>query len=409
MTSYFMYKHDKTCQILWVKPELFYPILHQLIYLRRMAKQKKTTKKVTAKASKEFFGPESMAFIKRYLDNASPTGFEVSGQRIWLDYLKPYIDSSFVDPYGTAVGVINPEAEFKVVIEAHADEISWFVKYITADGFIHVCRNGGSDHQIAPSKRVNIHTKKGIVRGVFGWPAIHVRTPQNEKKPEIETIWIDVNCKNRKEVEALGIEIGTVCTFTEGFEEGNNGYWIGRAHDNRMGGVIIAEVARLLKENKKKLPFGLYIVNSVQEEVGLNGATMIANRIKPNVAICTDVTHDTSTPMMSKAAQGEATCGEGPVICVGPAVHNILRELIVDTAKDKKLNYQLQAVSRFTGTDTDAFAFSNGGVPSALISLPLRYMHTTVETVHKSDVEHCIKLMYEVLQKITPKTNFQYL
>jgi putative aminopeptidase FrvX len=257
--------------------------------------------------------------------------------------------------------------------------------------------------------RVNIHTKKGTVRGVFGWPAIHVRTPQTEKKPEPETIWIDVNCKNKKEVEELGIEIGTVCTFTDGFEEGNHGYWIARAHDNRMGGVIIAEVARLLKENKKKLPFGLYIVNSVQEEVGLNGATMIAQRLKPNIAICTDVTHDTATPMMNKAAQGEATCRQGPVICVGPAVHNILREIIVDTAKKNKFPYQLQAVSRFTGTDTDAFAFSNGGVPSALISLPLRYMHTTVETVHKEDVEHCIKLMYEVLLKLTPQTNFQYL
>ncbi len=374
-----------------------------------MAKEKNTKPVKVSKAKKEFFGASSMQFIKQYLDNASPTGYESSGQKIWLEYLKPYIDTHFVDTYGTAVGIINPEAEFKVVIEAHADEISWYVKYITADGFIHVCRNGGSDHQIAPSMRVNIHTKKGVVRGVFGWPAIHVRTPQNEKKPEIETLWIDVNCKNKKEVEDLGIEIGTVCTFVDGFEEGNNGYWIARAHDNRMGGVIIAETARILKENKVKLPFGLYIVNSVQEEVGLNGATMIANRLKPNVAICTDVTHDTSTPMMSKAAQGEATCGQGPVVCVGPAVHNILRELIVDTARKQKIPYQLQAVSRFTGTDTDAFAFSNGGVPSALISLPLRYMHTTVETVHKTDVENCIKLMVETLQKITPKTNFQYL
>lgn len=371
-----------------------------------MAKAKKS--KASA-SKKEFFGDNSMQFIKKYLDNASPTGHEISGQKIWLDYLKPYIDHHFVDPYGTAVGVINPDHPFKVVIEAHADEISWFVKYITADGFIHVCRNGGSDHMIAPSKRVNIHTKKGIVKGVFGWPAIHVRTPQNEKKPEIETIWIDVHCKNKKEIEDLGIEIGSVCTYEDGFVEGNNGYWVARAHDNRMGGIMIAEVARLLKENKKKLPFGLYIVNSVQEEVGLNGATMIAQRLKPNVAICTDVTHDTTTPMMSKPAQGEASCGNGPVICVGPAVHNILREMIVQTARKNKLSYQLQAVSRFTGTDTDAFAFSNGGVPSALISLPLRYMHTTVETVHKKDVEHCIRLMYEVLLTITPKTNFQYM
>jgi len=351
----------------------------------------------TSKANKEFFSQSSMDFIKTYLDNASPTGFETSGQKIWLDYIKPFIDTHLVDPYGTVVGIINPDAPFKVVIEAHADEISWFVKYITSDGFIHVCRNGGSDHQIAPSKRVNIHTKKGIVRGVFGWPAIHTRIAGKEETAKVENIFIDCGCSTKKEVEDLG------------FEEGNHGYWIARAHDNRMGGIMIAEVARLLKENKKKLPFGLYIVNSVQEEVGLNGATMIAHRLKPNVAICTDVTHDTATPMMSKPAQGEATCGQGPVICIGPAVHNILRELIVDTAKKNKINHQLQAVSRVTGTDTDAFAFSNGGVPSALISLPLRYMHTTVETVHKTDVEHCIKLMYEVLLKLTPKTNFQYM
>ena len=202
---------------------------------------------------------------------------------------------------------------------------------------------------------------------------------------------------------------GCVCTFTEGFDEGNHGYWIARAHDNRIGGIMIAEVARLLKTNKKKLPFGLYIVNSVQEEVGLNGAAMITQRLKPNVAICTDVTHDTTTPMMSKAAQGEATCGEGPVISYAPAVHHVLRELILDTAKKSKIPHQLQAASRFTGTDTDAFAFSNGGVPSALISLPLRYMHTTVETVHKKDVEHCIRLMYEVLLRLSPKTNYLYL
>jgi len=256
---------------------------------------------------------------------------------------------------------------------------------------------------------VNIYTKKGIVRGVFGWPAIHVRTPQNEKKPEIETIWLDVNCKNKKEVEELGIHVGCVCTFTEGFEEGNNGYWIGRAFDNRMGGVIIAEVARLLSETNKKLPFGLYIVNAVQEEVGLNGATMITQSLKPNVAICTDVTHDTTTPMMNKAAQGEATCGLGPVLSYAPAVHRYLLDIILETAKKNKIPHQLQAASRFTGTDTDAFAFSNGGVPSALISLPLRYMHTTVETIHKDDVENCIKLMYEVLLKLTPKTNYKYL
>ena len=111
---------------------------------------------------------KSEDFLEKYLNNASPTGFESAGQKVWLDYIRPYIDTHFVDTYGTVVGVINPDSEYKVVIEAHADEISWFVHYITKDGFIYLRRNGGSDHQIAPSKRVNIHTKKGIVKAVFG-------------------------------------------------------------------------------------------------------------------------------------------------------------------------------------------------------------------------------------------------
>ncbi len=351
-----------------------------------------------------------MDFIQTYMNNYAPTGFEAPGQRIWLDYIKPFIDEYFVDNYGTVVGVVNPEADFKVVIEAHADEIAWYVKYITSDGFIHVARNGGSDHQIAPAMRVHIHTrKKGLVKAVFGWPAIHVRVAATEKKPTVSTIWIDAGCSNKEDVEKLGIEVGNVITFRDGFEEGNNGHWVARAHDNRMGGIIIAEVARMLKESKTKLPFGLYIVNAVQEEVGLNGAKMITETIRPNVAIVTDVTHDTTTPMMDKKAQGEAHLGKGPVLSIAPAVHNILLELIREAGDKAKIPYQLQASSRVTGTDTDAFAFSIGGVPSALISLPLRYMHTTVETVHKDDVENCIKLYVEALKKITPKTNFKYL
>ena len=122
--------------------------------------------------SKSFINKKSEVFLEKYLNNASPTGFESEGQKLWLEYIKPYIDDTIIDTYGTAVGVINPTAKFKVVIEAHADEISWFVHYITNEGFIYLRRNGGSDHQIAPSKRVNIHTKKGVVKAVFGWPGL---------------------------------------------------------------------------------------------------------------------------------------------------------------------------------------------------------------------------------------------
>ncbi|MCC6516844.1 MAG: M42 family metallopeptidase [Chitinophagales bacterium] len=348
-------------------------------------------------------------FLFKYLNNASPTGFEAEGQKIWLDYLKPYIDEYHVDHYGTVYGVINPEAEFKVVIEAHADEISWFVSYIGDDGMINVIRNGGSDHMIAPSMRVNLHTKKGIVKGIFGWPAIHLRDLAKDTSPSIKNITIDVGAKDKKEVESMGIHVGTVVTYEDELMILNKKFYTGRALDNRLGGFMIAQVARLVKESKTKLPFGLYICNSVQEEVGLRGAEMIVNKIKPNIAIITDVCHDTTTPMIDKKVHGDFKCGKGPVITYAPAVHNIIRELIIDTAEKEKIPFQRDAASRVTGTDTDAFAYNGGGVPSALISLALKYMHTTVETVAKTDVEDVIKLIFESLKKINPKMRLKYL
>ena len=350
---------------------------------------------------------KSLAFFEKYINNPSPTGFEWEGQRLWLDYIKPYIDEHMVDNYGTAVAVINPKAKFKVVIEAHADEISWFVNYITKDGLIYVIRNGGSDHQIAPSKRVNIHTDKGIVKAVFGWPAIHTRSGEKEEAPTLKNIFLDCGCTSSDEVEKLGIHVGCVITYEDEFMVLNNRYYVGRALDNRAGGFMIAEVARLLTENKKKLPFGLYIVNSVQEEIGLRGAEMIAHRIKPNIAIVTDVTHDTQTPMISKITQGDLACGKGPVVSYAPAVQTNLNKLLIKAAEANNIPFQRQASSRSTGTDTDAFAYSNEGVVSALISLPLRYMHTTVEMIHKEDVDNVIRLIYESLLSIQVNQDFR--
>jgi putative aminopeptidase FrvX len=372
-----------------------------IVPMAKKNKEETTSKQVPVVTKK------SLAFFENYINNPSPTGFEWSGQRLWLDYIAPYVDETFTDTYGTAVGVINPKAPYKVVIEAHADEISWFVNYITNDGLIYVIRNGGSDHQIAPSKRVLIHTEKGTVKAVFGWPAIHTRSGEKEETPTLKNIFLDCGCTSKAEVEALGIHVGSVVTYEDEFMILNDRYYVGRALDNRAGGFMIAEVARLLKENKKKLPFGLYIVNSVQEEIGLRGAEMIAHRIQPNVAIVTDVTHDTSTPMINKITQGDLACGRGPVLSYAPAVQINLNKLLIAAAQNNNIPFQRQASSRSTGTDTDAFAYSNAGVPSALISLPLRYMHTTVEMVHKEDVDHVIRLIYEALLLIEEGQDFR--
>jgi putative aminopeptidase FrvX len=352
---------------------------------------------------------QAKEFLYQYINNFSPTGFEESGQRMWLDYMKPYVDTYISDTYGTVVGVINPDAPYKVVIEAHADEIAWFVNYISEEGYIYLRRNGGSDALIAPSKRANLFGDKGIVKGVFGWPAIHVRELEKDEAPKIKNIFLDVGAANKKEVLEMGIHVGTVAAFDDEAFDLNTKLLVGRALDNRIGGFMIAQVAKRLKDNGIKLPFGLYIVNSVQEEIGLRGAEMIAARIKPDVAIITDVCHDTQSPMYKKQEQGDQRCGEGPVLTYGPAVQNNLLKFIIDVATKNEIKFQRAAATRATGTDTDAFAYSGSGSASALISLPLKYMHTTVETVAYQDVESVIQLIYQSLIALENGQDFRYI
>ena len=357
----------------------------------------------------KFLTKNSKEFLYNYMNNAAPTGYESSGQKIWLDYIKPFVDEVHIDDYGTAYGVINPGKDFSVAIEAHADEIAWYVNHISDNGYINVIRNGGSDHMIAPAKRVVIHTKKGPVNGVFGWPAIHTRrAKENDPTPAMKNIFIDVGAKDKDEVLKMGVHVGCVITFVDEFDILNDTYFYGKALDNKMGGFCIAEVGRMLKKNKKKLPYTLYIINAVQEEIGLRGAEMIAARLQPDVAIVTDVTHDTTTPLLKTKELGEIKCGKGPVLTYAPAVQRKLLDLIIDAANKKKIPFQRSAASRSTGTDTDAFAYSLGGIPSALISLPLKYMHTTVEMAAAKDVENVSKLIYESLLKIKKGHNFKY-
>ena len=351
---------------------------------------------------------EQRDFLYRYLNHNAPTGFESSGQRIWSDYLRPYVDELHLDNYGTAYGVINPGKDMRVVIEAHADEISWFVHYITDNGFIHVIRNGGSDPHIAPSKRVKIFGEKGIVTGVFGWPAIHTRDSDSKLTPSLETIFLDIGASNKQEVLDAGINVGAVAVFDDDLIELGDKYFVGRALDNRMGGFCVAQVARLLKEHAVELPFSLYIVNSVQEEIGLRGAQMIAHHIQPHAALVVDVTHDTNTPHIDKKKHGDVKLGSGPSVTFAPAVHQKLLQLIIATGAEENIPIQREASSRSTGTDTDAFAYSRSGVPSALVSIPLRYMHTTVETANRHDIACVVALLFHTLQRIEDQHDFKY-
>ena len=352
---------------------------------------------------------KSKAFLKAYLDNAAPSGHEAQGQSIWLEYLKSHMDTHLCDTYGTAVAILNPDAPYKVVIEAHADEIGWRVNYISDEGYLYVIRNGGSDHQIAPSMRVRIQTgAKKYVPGIFGWPAIHTRGHTKEDAPTLKNIFVDVGAHSRKEVEKMGIYVGQVMTFEDSLTT-LGPYLVGRGLDNRMGGFMIAEVLRRLSETGQKLPYCLYVVNSVQEEIGLRGAEMISRRLRPDLAIVTDVCHDTQSPPYNKKEHGDLRCGAGAVLSYGPSIHSKLNDRLEQAAAAAKLPFQRMAAGRYTGTDADAFAYSAEGVASSLISLPLKYMHTTVEMVHKQDVEQVITLMVAFLTNLKAGERFYYI
>jgi len=348
-----------------------------------------------------------IAWLKEYIENPSPTGNERRGQQMWLDFVKPAADDHVIDLYGNTAAVINPGKDFKVVIEAHADEIAWYVHTISSEGYIHVESTGGTDPGIAPSQRVNIHTEKGMVKGIFGWPAIHVR-PMPEQTPDKSNIFIDIGCKSKEEVADMGVQVGDLITYECAFMVLNKNYFVGRALDNRMGGFAIARTAQLLKQNNIELPYTLYVVNCVQEEVGTKGAQMMVETIKPDCVIVTDVTHATRMPMMNIEKEGDIDLGKGVVITKSPPIHNKVRNLLIDTAREYDIPVQLAAVSKETGTDADTFAYARGGIPTGLLSFPLRYMHTTVETTHKDDVVGLIRLFYHALQKLKPDFDFRY-
>ena len=345
----------------------------------------------------------SKEFLYEYLNAYSPVAQESEGQKVWTDYLYKYVDEIHHDHYGTAYGVIKSGVKNakKVVIEAHCDEISWMISHIDSDGYVYVVRHGGSDQQIAPSKTVAIHTRKnGRIKGVFGWPAVHVRKGK-EQAPSLDNIFIDVAAHSKDEASEMGIEVGNIVTFDDRlFEMGD--YYVGKALDNKIGGYIIAEVTRRLVEQKIKLPYDLYIVNSVQEEVGLYGARMIANRIKPDVALVTDVCHITKSPMYNVKKDCETIGGNGCAIEHTAQNHRQLIEMFRECDDENDIKYQLTIGSY--GNDTMGFFLADGGIPTAIIATPLKYMHTTVEMAHKDDVESVIKMYIQSLKVLDKKT-----
>jgi putative aminopeptidase FrvX len=345
-------------------------------------------------------------FLLDLLNTPSPTGFEIQGQRKWASRLKDTADAVEMDAYGNTWATLKGSSKEAPVImlEAHADEIGYMVKYISDEGFLYVDRVGGSDVAIARGRRVDILGDKGVVRGIIGNIAIHIR--ENEKVPQAHELSIDVGASNAKEVAKMGIRVGHPMVYSDAAEELANGKLMGRALDNRIGGFIISEVLRELAAKKKRPVATAIAVNAVQEEIGGNGAVMIAHRLKPDVAIVLDVTHATDSPGADQKKHGKVTLGGGPTLTHGSANHPLVVQRLMEVADKAEIGVQHESSSRFTGTDTDVIFIQRDGIPSALVSLPLRYMHSVVEMCDLADVRKVIDLLVAFVESVRANDSF---
>jgi endoglucanase len=335
----------------------------------------------------------SLNFLRTLVNTPSPVGHEIRGQRVWLDYAKTFAEETFSDAYGNCVAVLNKGGSPRVMLAGHADEIAMAVNFINDEGFIYVRKMGGVDAAITKAQRVVLHTRQGPLKGVVGNVAPHLmREEKDPKPPKIHDLFIDVGARNRKEAEKL-VQIGDPITLADEFDLLRNDLAVARAFDNRIGTFAVAEALRLLKESKGKLQAEVCAVSNVQEEVGLLGARQIAYSLKPDVAVVVDVTHATDCPTINKTQHGEVKLGKGPSITHGGCNHPEVVARIEAVAKAKKIPLQHEAMSGTSGTDTDAIFWTRGGIASALISLPNRYMHSPVEVVSLKDLEQIPELL----------------
>jgi endoglucanase len=333
----------------------------------------------------------SLEFLRTLVNTPSPTGHEARGQRVWLDYAKKYADETFSDAYGNCVAVLNKGGSPRLMLAAHADEIAMAVNYIDDQGFIYVRRMGGIDAAITKAQRATIHTRNGPVRAVVGNVAPHLTRQEGDPKPpKIHDLFLDIGARKKKDAAKL-VAIGDPITLVDEFEVLREDLVIGRAFDNRVGTFAVAEALRLLKGEKFKAE--ICAVSNVQEEVGLLGARQIAYSLKPDIALVVDVTHATDYPTVSKTQYGDVKIGGGPAITHGGCNHPEVVKRLEEIAAKKKIPLQHEAMSATSGTDTDVIFWTRGGIASALISLPNRYMHSPVELVSLKDLEQIPELM----------------
>jgi endoglucanase len=335
-------------------------------------------------------------FLKTLLNTPSPSGFETRGQKVWVDYVRPFADSVEIDSYGNAYATLNPssgDGDPTVLISGHVDELGFMISHISEEGFLSIKGIGGVDNTLVRGQRVTVHGAKGPVPGVTGLLAIHMQELEDRKKvPDIHAMHIDIGVTSRKEAEKL-VSVGDPVTYSAEFQELAGGRFAARGCDNRIGSWTAAEGLRLAFLKRKSLKARIVAVSTIQEENGLYGASMAGYNVHPDVALVVDVTHATDIPNCSKVRHGDVVMGKGPVISIGSVNHPVVNARLREVAKKAAIPLQIEANPRWSGTDADAIFKTKGGIPTTSIGVPNRYMHSPVEMIQYSDLERTAELL----------------
>ncbi|WP_255168172.1 M20/M25/M40 family metallo-hydrolase [Natrononativus amylolyticus] len=332
------------------------------------------------------------AFLTDLLETPSPAGYETRGQRVWLDYVAEFADDVWTDDYGNAVAVYDGATEAEtpeLAFAGHADEIGFIVRSIDDDGFVRPGRIGSVDLSVSRGQHVTIHAAAGAVDGVIGQTAIHLRE-EGADDPDVSDLWIDIGATDGEEARGR-VDVGDPITVSSSLSWLTEGRLAGRGLDNRVGTWAAAEGLRRAVERGADAT--VYAVSTVQEELGANGARMVGFDLEPDAVVAVDVGHALDYPSAPAEKGSDVELGGGPAVARGSTNHPVLCQAVRRAAADADIEIQLEALGVGTGTDADAFFTAAGAVPSQVVSVPNRYMHTPVELIDVDDLERTADLL----------------
>lgn len=349
---------------------------------------------------------ESLDFLKAIVNAPSPSGYEEPAAEVYRQYTQDFSDKLHTDIHGNVWAIANPDAEMKIMLAGHMDEIGFIVHYISDDGFLYFSGIGGHDSVIPVGQRVWVHGKERIP-GIIGRKAIHLlEEDERKKKPELRDLWIDIGASSRDEVEKY-ISLGDVVTFQYEFQLLMGDRATARGFDNKMGSFIVAEALRLLKQDGGlDSGVGIYAVATVQEEIGLRGARTASFGIAPQSGLAVDVNHAVDYPGVSKTRYGALDVGKGPSVMRGANSNHRVFKMITTAAAEDGIPYQVDVAPGGTGTDGNAMQINRAGMAVGILGVALRYMHTPCELLSITDVENCAKLMAAYCRRVKPNTDF---